>query len=130
MPYCADCDMVTAQTDSPTCPACGAVLIAIADVACEDRDRPVVLKCCGNPYEAEVLRAALDAEGIDAIIEDVGLLASVFPRSAHGDATGARVLIRLEDAEAGLDLLRRKQAGELTIPDDDLPGEGTEETPT
>ena len=120
MRYCMECDRITTEMDSLTCPACGTVLLALDELPQEDLDRLVVLKCCESLYEAEVLRAALDAQGIDVMIEDVGLLASVFPRSAHGDATSARVMVRLEDAEGALELLRRKDAGELAITDDDV----------
>jgi len=130
MPYCRECDCVTVQTDSSTCPVCGSVLIAIEDVPPEDRDRPVVLTQCDNLYEAMVLRTALEAEGIQTLVEDEGLLGVVGlmnPYHAGGTQGSTSVLVRLEDAEAALELLRRKEAGELTLSEDDLPEEPTEE---
>jgi len=136
MRYCPECQTITREAASPTCPACGKVLLSMDELPPEERDRLVVLKWCENLEEAQVLRAALNAEGIDAIVEDTGLLSWVNPYNASGGATDTRVLIRLGDAEAGLELLRRKEAGELAISEDEIPEsedaegkEGNEEQP-
>ena len=39
----------------------------------------------------------------------------------RGGATHTRVFIRLGDAEAGLELLRQKEAGELALSEDEIP---------
>jgi len=128
MRYCPECQTITQEAESPTCPACGRVLLSKDEIAPEDLDRPVVLTWCGSVFEAMVLRAALADEGITAFVEDEGLLELINPY--HGGPTvegGTRVMIRLGDAEAGLEFLRRKEAGELAIPEDEIPGEADEE---
>ncbi|HUW56048.1 MAG TPA: DUF2007 domain-containing protein [Planctomycetota bacterium] len=121
MRYCMECDRLTMETDSLTCPACGTVLLSLDELPEEDLDRLVVLTWCDSLPEAMVLRAALDDQGIDSILEDEGLLEIANPFHGSGDAQGGtRVLVRLEDAEAALELLRQKDAGELAISEDDV----------
>ena len=126
MRYCPKCESLSADPDAPTCPACGTVLVPMDQLPPEDLDRSVVLTCCRTLEEAMVLRAALAQEGIDSAIEDEGLLEIINP--FHGGLNaGPRVMVRLADAEAALDFLRRKDAGELAISEDDLPEEGTKD---
>jgi len=121
MRYCPECQTITQEAASPTCPACGRVLLSMDELPPEERDRLVVLKWCANLEEAQVLKTALNAEGIDAMVEEQGLIAWVNPYDARGGATHTRVFIRLGDAEAGLELLRQKEAGELALSEDEIP---------
>jgi len=122
MRYCPECQTITQEATSPTCPACGKVLLSRDEMTEEDSGRPVVLTWCTSVFEAMVLRAALAEEGITAFVEDEGLLEQINPYGANV-AASTRVMIRMEDAEAGLEFLRRKQAGELAISDDEIPEE-------
>ena len=127
MRYCPECEMLSVDAEAETCAACGKVLVSIDDIAPKEPDRLVVLTTCENPYQADVLRAALAGIGIDVLLEDVGLLASIWPVTAHGDVTSTRVMVHLKDAEAALDLLRQKNAGELAIDEDDVSEDDTPE---
>ena len=117
MRYCAKCEMLSREAGADTCAACGEVLAFVDEVPPDERDRLVVLTTCDNPYEAKVLRAALAAEGVDAIVEDEGLFETISPFHvrAGGDTATSRVMVRLEDAEAALEFLRQKDSGELAI---------------
>ncbi len=130
MRYCPKCQTLEEAGDSPACPACGAVLEALDKLSDAELDRPIVLTYCPTMEEALVLRAALGEEDIDAIIEDEGLLEVINPY--HGNAnTGPRVMVRVRDAEAALDFLRRKDSGELAIGEDDVPeGDAADEPGT
>lgn len=120
MKYCLDCEMMTEGTQATTCPACGTVLRPLDALSPEDLDRPIVLTYCSSLFEAQVLRAALGSQGVDAIVEDEGLLEMVNPYHGGTDPQGStRVMVRLEDAEAALDLLRRKECGELALTDEE-----------
>ena len=130
MRYCPECETVCVEVESSTCLACGEVLVRLDEVSPEERDRPVVLTWCQNFYEAQILVAALAAEGIQTVVEDDGLLARVVPKVVCGDATDTRVMVRLEDAERALEFLRSKDAGELAIGEDDLDDEELGETDT
>ncbi len=124
MRYCPKCQTLEDAGESPACPACGTVLLATDVLPEEELDRPVVLKWCENIEEAEVLKTALSSLGIDCVVEDERLIAGwINMYDGRGGATDTRVLVRLRDAEAALELLRRKDAGELAITEDDVPAE-------
>ena len=126
MRYCPKCESLSPEADAATCPACGTVLVPMDQVPPEDLDRSVVLTCCQTIEEAMVLRTALAEEGIVCLIEDEGLMQMLNP--FHGGLNaGPRVMVRLADAEAALDFLRRKDAGELALSEDDLPEEDTKD---
>ncbi len=123
MRYCPKCAELSDADNPPICPSCGGVLQALDSLPEEEGDRLVVLKWCESIGEAEVLKAALEAQGIDALIEDENLLAAASGWDGRGGATDTRVTVHLRDAETALEFLRRKDAGELTLPDEDVPGE-------
>lgn len=122
MRYCMECGTVAEEGELATCPACGRILSSLDDLAPEDLDRPVVLTFCRDLYEAVVLRTVLAQEDIPSLIEDEQLFAAAgaYPLGHGGAVRQPRVMVRLEDAEAALDLLRRKEAGELAIDEDDF----------
>jgi len=123
MRYCEKCEMLSVEPEAETCAACGEVLTSIDEIPEAERDRPVVLTTCETSYEAKVLRAALAGEGVEAIVEDEGLLETVNPFHvrAGGDAGTTRVLVHLQDAETALAFLRQKESGELALDEEDLP---------
>ena len=130
MLYCPRCEGIVREPESQVCPACGCVMRSVDELPEEDRDRPVVLTFCQTIFEARILCAALGEQGIVTMVEDESLLDTIHPHWFRDMQPGTRVLVRLEDAEAALELLRRKEAGELAISDDDVPGtDGTEGEP-
>jgi hypothetical protein len=125
MKYCPKCQTPAEAVESTnTCPACGAVLQGLDELSAEELDRPVVLTRCTDNAEAEVLKAALGAQGIETLIEDEGMFETLMDIMNPLDGarpTGPRVLVHLKDAEAALEFLRSKESGELAITEDDLP---------
>ena len=77
----------------------------------------VVVRNCGWLYEADVIVAELQAEGIDAFIPDAHL-ASIRPELI-GFMGGIRVLVRASD----LDLANEVLAADV-VEEDELPGRG------
>jgi hypothetical protein len=122
MRYCPKCQTLEEAGESPACPQCGSVLEDMNTLTADDLDRPIVLTVCPTPEQATVLRMALAQQGIDAIIEDEGLLEAIAPYHGNLNA-GPRVMVRLGDAEDALDFIRRKNAGELALTKDDVPAE-------
>ena len=122
MRYCRACHAPVQDPQAPACAACGAFLETTDKPSPEELDRPVVLAYCSSLQEAALLQAALAAQDIDTLIEDVaGFGLSGFEFGAP--LLGTRVLVRPEDVEAALDFLRRKEAGEFAITDEDIPTE-------
>jgi hypothetical protein len=103
-----------------TCVECGEMLLAMDDLPPEDAERLVLLTHC-QPAEAQILRATLENEGIQAMVEDEGLLELLNPFDvAAPDAEGdVRVLVHLKDAEAALEILEEKETGQLALEEDE-----------
>jgi hypothetical protein len=128
MKYCPKCQTLSEPADPPACVACGTVLLSTDEMSREDLDRTAVLTYCDSPEEASVLKAALEGEGVHAMVEDEALM-GLFPPYGDPLNLGPRVVVRLGDADAALDFLRRKQAGDLTVTDSDVEAAEAEELP-
>ena len=134
MKYCPRCASVV-DDELETCVECGEVLQALDELPPENGERLVLLTHC-QPSEAHVLRATLENQGIDAMVEDEGLLELLNPFgiSPPDDEGGVRVLVHLKDAGAALEVLRAKEAGELALDEDEFedeegPNEPADEDP-
>jgi hypothetical protein len=117
------------------CPKCGRLYAEEAQI-CEDCEGALVetekqmpggsgdiipLTTVAGQAEAMVLTNVLEAEGIQAIVEDLSLLCWTAGSSTPMAAGGIRVLVNSEDAEAALEVLEEHKRGELALTDEDEP---------
>ena len=66
-------------------------------------DEPVTIRTCRDIQEAEIVRSALEADGIEAFIPDANV-ASLYPPQVL-DTDGVRVQVAAEDAERAREVL-------------------------
>jgi hypothetical protein len=71
---------------------------------------PVTIRRCKDLQEAQLVKAALEADGIEAFIPDENA-ASLYPAQVL-DTNGVRVQVAAEDADRARDVLDQDQSAE------------------
>ncbi|GEM_PF-6544372 len=116
--HCPKCGRAYGE-EAQICEDCEEALVG-SEAPMDEDEGPVALTTVSDTSEALVLKNVLEAEGIEATIEDWELL-NVDVGLTPGFAGGIRIMVHSQDAEAALDVLDRHRRGELALEEDKDP---------
>ena len=119
---CPKCRRVYAE-EAQICEDCEGALVEGEEPKSSESGNIIPLTTVASQEEAMVLTNVLQAEGIQAMMEDQSLLFWTKGGGIPCEEGGIRVLINSEEAEAAMEILEQHRRGELALKEDEDPAE-------